>query len=90
LFNLSGEITNAARCFTALRSVNGNGTRTTSPCLKLVADGILGVVPELERRFGYFEPVNIVGLNFKMRRKITKQLHLVAHIQVGYSVASSR
>jgi hypothetical protein len=66
----------------ALRSVNGNGTRTTSPWLKLVADGILGVVPELERGLGNFEPGDIVRLNFQMRRQIVKEPHLVAHIQM--------
>jgi hypothetical protein len=82
LFNLSGERTNAGRCFVALRSVNGKGTRTTSPWLKLVVDGILGVVPELERRLGRFEPSDIVRLNFQMRRQIMKEPYLVAHIQV--------
>ncbi|MFZ0915850.1 MAG: hypothetical protein WAN04_03070 [Candidatus Udaeobacter sp.] len=70
------------RLFMARRSVNGKGTRTTSHCLKLIVEGILGVVPELERRFGGFEPAYIVRLNFKMRRQIVKELHLVAHIQV--------
>ena len=65
-----------------VRSVNGNGTRTTSPWLKLVVDGILGVVPELECRLGRFEPSDIVGLNFQMRRQIVKEPYLVAHIQV--------
>src|SRR5205814_4851950 len=82
LFILSGERTNAGRCFIALRSVNGKGTRTTSPWLKLVVDGILGVVPELERRLGRLEPGDIVRLNLQMRRQIMKQPHLVAHIQV--------
>jgi hypothetical protein len=66
----------------ALRSVNGKGTRTTSPWLKLVVDGILGVVPELERRLGRFEPSDIVRLNFQMCRQIVKEQYLVAHIQV--------
>jgi hypothetical protein len=66
----------------ALRSVNGKGTRTTSPWLKLVVDGILGVVPELERRLGGFEPGDIVRLNFQMRRQIVKEPHLVVDIQV--------
>jgi hypothetical protein len=66
----------------ALRSVNGNGTRTTSPWLKLVVDGILRVVPELERRLGRFKPSDIVWLNLQMRRQIVKKPHLVAHIQV--------
>src|SRR5216117_1447409 len=73
LFNLSGERTNAGRCFVALRSVNGKGTRTTSPWLKLVVDGILGVVPELKRRLGRFEPSDIVRLNFQIRRQIVKE-----------------
>ena len=67
----------------ALRSVNGNGTRTTSPWLKLVVNGILGVVPKLERRLGGFEPGDdIVRLNFQVRRQIVKEPHLVPHIQV--------
>ena len=82
LFNLSGERTSAGRCFTALRSVNGNGTRTTSPWLKLVVDGILGVIPEFEGRLGCFEPCDIVRLNFQVRGQIVKQSHLVAHIQM--------
>ena len=65
-----------------VRSVNGNGTRTTSPWLKLVVDGILGVVPELECRLGSFEPGDIIRLNFQVRRQVVKELHLVAHIQV--------
>jgi hypothetical protein len=82
LFSRSGERTNAGRCFIALRSVNGKGTRTTSPWLKLVVDGILGVVPELERRLGGFEPGDIIRLNFQMRWQIVKEPHLVVHIQV--------
>jgi len=82
LFDRSGERTKAGRCFMALRSVNGNGTRTTSPWLKLVVNGILGVVPKLERRLGGFEPGDIVRLNFQMRRQIVKEPHLVPHIQV--------
>ncbi|SRR6266496_3359949 len=82
LFNLSGERTSVGRCFTALRSVNGKGTRTTSPWLKLVVDGILGVIPEFERRLGRFEPCDIVRLNFQMRRQMVKEPHLVAHVQV--------
>ena len=69
VFDRSGERTKAGRCFMALRSVNGNGTRTTSPWLKLVVNGILGVVPKLERRLGGFEPGDIVRLNFQMRGK---------------------
>jgi hypothetical protein len=65
-----------------VRSVNGNGTRTTSPWLKLVVDCILGVVPELECRLGSFEPGDIIRLNFQMRRQIVKEPHLVVHIQV--------
>src|SRR4029077_6155235 len=70
------------RCFVALRSVEGNGTRTTSPWLKLIVDGILGIVPELECGLRRFEPGDIVRLNFWIRRQIMKQPHLVAHIQV--------
>ena len=66
----------------ALRSVKGKGTRTTSPWLKLVVDGILGVVLELERRLGGFEPGDIVRLNFQMRRQIVKEPHLVVYIQM--------
>src|SRR5438105_4486049 len=80
LFNRSGERTNAGRCFVALRSVKGKGTRTTSPWLKLIVDGILGVVPELERRLVRLEPSDIVRLNFQMRRQIGKQPHLIVHI----------
>ena len=46
------------------------------------AVSILGVVPELERGLGNFEPGDIVRLNFQMRRQIVKEPHLVAHIQV--------
>jgi hypothetical protein len=63
-FNLSGEMTSPGRCFTALRSVNGKGTNTMSPCLKLIVDGILGIVPEFERRLCRFQPRDIVRLNF--------------------------
>ena len=62
--------------------MNGKGTRTTSPWLKLVVDGILGVIPEFERRLSRFEPRNIVRLNFQVRRQIVYKPHLVAHIQV--------
>src|SRR5713101_4945400 len=82
LFDRSGERINAGRCFMALRSVNGKGTRTTSPWLKLVVDGILGVVPELERRLGGSEPGDVVRLNFQMRPQIVKEPHLVVYIQV--------
>src|SRR2546430_698409 len=47
-----------------LGSVKGNGTRTTSPWLKLIVDGILGIVPELECGLCRFEPGDIVRLNF--------------------------
>lgn len=70
------------RLLMALRPVNENGTRTTSPWLKLVVNGILGVVPKLERRLGGFEPGDIVRLNFQIRRQIVKEPHLVPHIQV--------
>ena len=50
--------------------------------LKLVVNGILGVVPKLERWLGGFEPGDIVRLNFQMRRQIVKKPHLVPHIQV--------
>src|SRR5207237_7961186 len=79
---LTGDRTNAGRCFIALKSVNGKGTRTTFAWLKLVVDGILGIVPELERRLGRFEPSDIVRLNFQMRRQIVKEPYLVTHIQV--------
>jgi hypothetical protein len=65
-----------------LGRVNGKGTSTTSPCLKFVVDGILGVVPELECRLGRLEPGDIARLNFQMRRQIVKQPDLIAHIQV--------
>jgi len=64
-FKRSGEMINPGRCLMALRSVNGNGTRTTSPCLKVVVDGIFGIVPEFERRLRRFEPRNIVRLDFQ-------------------------
>src|SRR5213594_526433 len=64
------------------RSVKGNVTRTTSPWLKLIVDGILGIVPELECGLCRFEPADIVRLNFQVRRQIMKQPYLVAHIQV--------
>lgn len=66
----------------ALKSVNGNRTRTTSPRPKLVVDGILGVVPELECRLGNFEPGDVLRLNFQMCRQIVKEPHLVANIQM--------
>jgi len=78
----SGQRTNAGRCFVALRSAKGKGTRTTSPWLKLVVDGILGIVPELKCGLCRFEPTDIVRLNFQMRRQIMKQSYLVVHIQV--------
>jgi hypothetical protein len=40
---------------------------TIGQWLKLVVDGILGVVPELERRLGRLQPRNVIGLNFQMR-----------------------
>jgi hypothetical protein len=61
VFNLAGE-----SCFMALRSMNGKGTRTTLPWLKLVVDGILGVIPEFKRWLGGFEPGDVVRLNFQM------------------------
>ena len=82
LFSLSGERTSTGRCYTALKSVNGKGTSTTSPWLKLVVDGILGIIPEFERRFSRSEPCNIVRLNFQVRWQIVYKPHLVAHIQV--------
>jgi hypothetical protein len=36
-----------------------------SPCLELIVDGRFGVVPELERRLGGFEPGHVVRLNFR-------------------------
>src|SRR5439155_26457780 len=63
LFNRSGERTDAGSCFVALRSVKGKGTRTTSPWLKLIVDGIVGIVPELECGLCRFEPGDIVRLN---------------------------
>src|SRR5260370_28097103 len=90
LLDRSGERTKAARCFVALRSVKGKGTRTTSPWLKLVVDGILGVIPEFESRLLCFEPCDIVRLNFQMRRQIVNEPHLVAHIQMLDCLADFR
>ena len=55
----SEESTTAGRCLLVLRSVNGNGTRTTSPRLQGVVGGILSVVPEGESRLGEVEPVHL-------------------------------
>jgi len=81
-FNLRGEMTSAGRCLIAVRSVNGNGTSTMSPWLKLVVDGILGIVPEFERRLRRFQPRNIVRLDFQMRRQVLKQTDLLTNIQM--------
>jgi hypothetical protein len=66
----------------AQRSVKENGTSTMSPCLKRIVDGIFGIVPEFERGLSRFEPRNVVGLNFQMRRQILKQPDLLTHIQM--------
>src|SRR5213593_2542989 len=81
-FNLSGEMTSAGRCLMALRSVNGNGTSTTLPCLKVVVDGILGIVPEFERRLRRFNPSDIIRLDFQVRRQVFKQTDLLTNIQM--------
>src|SRR5438093_10712077 len=81
-FNLRGEMTSAGRCLIAVRSVNGNGTSTMSPWLKLVVDGILGIVPEFERRLRRFQPRNIIRLDFQMRRQVFKQTDLLTNIQM--------
>ena len=52
----SDESTTAGRCLLVLRSVNGNGTRTTSPRLQSVVGPILRVVPESEGRLGKVQP----------------------------------
>ena len=57
-----------------------NPRRVSIYKLNFVVDGILGIVPELERRLGGFEPGHIIRLNFQMRRQIMKQPYLVAHI----------
>jgi hypothetical protein len=80
LFGFRNEAGGLSEFSLAVRSVNGNGTSTISPCLKLVVDGILGIVPEFERRFGRFEPSNIVGLDFQMPRQVLKQTDLLANI----------
>jgi len=46
----------------------------------IVVDGILGVIPEFEGRFGCFESCDIIRPDFQVRRQIVKQSHLVAHI----------
>ena len=53
----------------------------------IVVDGILGVIPEFEGRFGCFESCDIVRPDFQVRRQIVKQSHLVAHIQMLDRVA---
>jgi hypothetical protein len=52
----SGDTTKAGRLLAVLRSVNGKETRTMSPRLKLVVDGIGRVIPEIETLFGSFQP----------------------------------
>src|SRR5439155_27179295 len=52
----SGEITSAGRRFEELRSVNGNGTRTMSPRLQRVVNGIGWIVPELEALLRSLQP----------------------------------
>ena len=57
----SDESTTAGRCLLVLRSVNGNGTRTTSPRLQSVVGPILRVVPESEGRLGKVQPGLLFG-----------------------------
>jgi hypothetical protein len=53
-----------------------------SPWLKLVVDGILGIVPEYERRLRRFEARNVVRLDFQARRQVLKQTDLLTDIQM--------
>jgi hypothetical protein len=63
------------------QAVKGNGTRTMSPRLKGVVDGIFGVVPEVEGAFGEFHPRGVVLRNFEVARQFLEQLNLLAHVE---------
>src|SRR5580700_2830926 len=53
-----------------------------SPRLKLVVDGIFGIVPEFEGWFCQAGPRQIVQRDFQMLRKNSQQLDLLFHIQL--------
>ncbi len=51
----SEEMTKAGRTLVVVRSVKGKATKTTSPFLKVVINGVFGVIPEGEGFFGGFQ-----------------------------------
>jgi len=53
-----------------------------SPRLKLVVDGIFGIIPEFKGGFGQPGPPQIVQRNFQMLRENSEQLDLFFHIQL--------
>src|ERR1022692_2180279 len=53
-----------------------------SPRLKLVVDGIFGVVPEFKGWFCQPRPRQIVWRDLQMLRKNSEQLDLIFHVQV--------
>jgi hypothetical protein len=87
----SNSASDLARRFAVVftRSICLSSPRLSIFKLKLVVDGILGVVPELERRLGNFEPGDVVRLNFQMRVQIVKEPHLVARIRMLDGLADS-
>jgi hypothetical protein len=77
----SDETTRAGRILVVVRSVKGKATRTTSPRLKTVIDGVLGVVPEAERPFSGSQASDIFFRKTDQRRQVPKKLPLFFRLQ---------
>lgn len=57
----SPEMITAGRCFVVVKSVKGNGSRTTSPGLQGVIDGVVRILPELEGRLSEFQKREVLS-----------------------------
>jgi hypothetical protein len=75
-FKTSDETTKAGRCLALLKSVKGKGA-SMSPRLKLVVDGIFGIVPEFKSGFRQPGPRQIDHRNLQILRQNSEQFDLL-------------
>jgi hypothetical protein len=82
--NVSDETTRAGRILVVVKSVNGKATRTTSPRLKAVINGVLEVVPKAEGFFSGSQSRHIVARKMNQGRQIPQEFPLFLRLQRFY------
>jgi len=66
----SGDAITPGRTFRAVKSVKGKGSKTTSPALQGVIDGVVRILPEVEGRFGQLQRREICGGKLQQPRQL--------------------